>query len=138
MRSTTRLRDALGQRIPVGPWTYGVNGRFTLTRDGVAVVPRGQTSLFMRNPRTFIGRTDAGQIGIVTIDGRQPSSVGASLRETAQVALALGLTNAINLDGGGSTTMVVNGALANSVSGSSERPVGDALAWSSTPYARGR
>jgi exopolysaccharide biosynthesis protein len=92
----------------------------------------------MRHPRTFVGRTDAGQIGIVTIDGRQPSSVGASLRETAQVALSLGLTNAINLDGGGSTTMAINGAVANSVSGSSERSVGDALIWSPSPYARKR
>lgn len=138
LRSTMRLYDPLGKRVPTGPWMYGVNGRFTLTRDGVAVVPRGDTSLFMRHPRTFVGRTDAGQIGIVTIDGRQPTSVGAGLRETAQVALALGLTNAINLDGGGSTTMVVNGALANSVSGSTQRKVGDALIWSPTPWARRR
>lgn len=138
LRSTMRLYDPLGQRVPTGPWMYGVNGRFTLTRDGVAVVPRGDTSLFMRHPRTFVGRTDAGQIGIVTIDGRQPTSVGAGLRETAQVALALGLNNAINLDGGGSTTMVVNGVLANSVSGSTERRVGDALIWSPTPFARSK
>ena len=138
LRSTMRLYDPLGKRVPTGPWMYGVNGRFTLTRDGVAVVPRGDTSLFMRHPRTFVGRTDAGQIGIVTIDGRQPTSVGAGLRETAHVALALGLTTAINLDGGGSTTMVVNGALANSVSGSTQRKVGDALIWSPTPWARRR
>lgn len=138
LRSSMRLRDSLGQRIPTGPWMYGVNGRFTLTREGVAVVPRGQTSLFMRHPRTFVGRTAAGQIGIVTVDGRQPDSVGVSLREAAQVALNLGLTDSINLDGGGSTTMVVNGALANSVSGSSERSVGDALIWSPTPWARKR
>lgn len=138
LRSSMRLRDALGQRIPTGPWMYGVNGRFTLTRAGVAVVPRGDTSLFMRHPRTFVGRTAAGQIGIVTVDGRQPNSVGVSLREAAQVALSLGLTDSINLDGGGSTTMVVNGALANSVSGSTQRSVGDALIWSSTPWARTR
>lgn len=138
LRSSMRLRDSLGQRIPTGPWMYGVNGRFTLTRDGVATVPRGDTSLFMRHPRTFVGRTDGGQIGIVTIDGRQPTSVGAGLRETAQVALSLGLTNAINLDGGGSTTMALNGVLANSPSGSTERSVGDALIWSSTPYTRKR
>ncbi len=117
---------------------FGVNGRFTLTRDGLAVVPRGDTSLFARNPRTFVGRTDAGQIGIVAIDGRQAGSVGVSLRETAQVALALGLPNAINLDGGGSTSMVLNGRLVSSPSGSSERKVGDALVWSATPYARKR
>ncbi len=128
LRSTMRLYDPLGKRVPTGPWMYGVNGRFTLTRDGVAVVPRGDTSLFMRHPRTFVGRTDAGQIGIVTIDGRQPTSVGAGLRETAQVALALGLTNAINLDGGGSTTMVVRGVVVNRPSDAAgERAVGNAL-----------
>ena len=136
LRWTMRLRDAAGQRIPVGPWLYGVNGRFHLTRAGVAVVPRGDTSLFMRHPRTFVGRTAAGQVMIVTIDGRQPTSVGVTLREAAQVALSLGLPDSINLDGGGSTTMVVNGALANTPSGSGERAVGDALIWSATPWAR--
>ena len=136
LQSSMRLRDGLGQRIATGPWTFGVNGRFTLTRAGVAVVPRGNTSLFTRHPRTFVGRTAAGQIGIVTVDGRQPGSVGVTLREAAQVALNLGLTDSINLDGGGSTTMVVNGVQANSVSGSSQRSVGDALIWSPTPWAR--
>lgn len=138
MKSTTRLRDSLGNRVPITPGMFGVNGRFTLTRDGLAVVPRGDTSLFSRNPRTFVGRTDAGQIGIVAIDGRQAGSVGVSLREAAQVALTLGLPDAINLDGGGSTSMVLNGQLASSPSGSSERKVGDALIWSATPYARKR
>jgi hypothetical protein len=138
MRSSLRLRDAAGQRVPTGPWMFGMNGRFTLTRAGQAVVPRGQTSLFHRNPRTFVGRTSAGQVRIVTIDGRQPTSVGAGLRETAAVALALDMPDAINLDGGGSTTMVVNGAVTNQPSGSEEREVGDALIWSPTPWARRR
>jgi exopolysaccharide biosynthesis protein len=138
MRSSLRLRDSAGQRVPTGPWMFGMNGRFTLTRAGQAVVPRGQTSLFHRNPRTFVGRTSAGQVRIVTIDGRQPTSVGAGLRETAAVALALDMPDAINLDGGGSTTMVVNGAVVNQPSGSDEREVGDALIWSATPWARKR
>lgn len=138
LRSTMRLRDSAGQRIPVGPWLFGVNGRFHLTVAGQAVVPNGQTSLFQRNPRTFVGRAADGKVSIVVIDGRQPSSVGASLRETAQVALALGLPDALNLDGGGSTAMVVNGALASSPSGGKEREVGDALIWTPTPYARRR
>lgn len=138
LRSSMRLRDSTGARIPTGPWMYGVNGRFTLTRAGQVAVPRGETSLFQRHPRTFVGRTSAGQIRIVTIDGRQATSVGAGLRETAAVALALDMADSINLDGGGSTTMVVNGAVANRPSGSSEREVGDALIWSPTPWARRR
>jgi exopolysaccharide biosynthesis protein len=48
------------------------------------------------------------------------------------------MPDSINLDGGGSTTMVVNGAVTNQPSGSSEREVGDALIWSPTPWARRR
>lgn len=50
-----------------------------------------------------------------------------SLSESAQLAEDLGLVEAINLDGGGSTTMVVGGEVANAVSGATERPVGDAI-----------
>ena len=135
---TESLTDSTDTPVPTGPWMYGVNGRFALTRAGVAVVPNGQTSLFERHPRTFVGRTSAGQIRIVTIDGRQPTSVGVRLREAAQVALALDMPDAINLDGGGSTTMVVNGALANSPSGGRERAVGDGLVYVPTPYVRKR
>jgi hypothetical protein len=62
-----------------------------------------------RHPRTVVGVASGGRrLFLITIDGRQPgSSVGTTLRESAQLALALGATEAINLDGGGSTTMVV-------------------------------
>jgi exopolysaccharide biosynthesis protein len=63
----------------------------------------------VRHPRTIVGVASRGRrILLITIDGRQPGySVGTTLRESARVALALGATEAINLDGGGSTTMVV-------------------------------
>jgi exopolysaccharide biosynthesis protein len=45
---------------------------------------------------------------LITIDGRQPGhSVGTTLRESARIALELGATEAINLDGGGSTAMAI-------------------------------
>ena len=75
------------------------------------------------------GTTWDGKIVLVTIDGRSGRSVGATLREAGAVAWALGLRDAINLDGGGSTTMSIRGKLANSVSGRRERPVSDALVW---------
>jgi exopolysaccharide biosynthesis protein len=68
---------------------------------------------------------------LVTIDGRQPRSVGATLWEAARVAKALGMRDAVNLDGGGSTTMAVRGRLVNSPVGS-ERSVSDALVWLAT------
>jgi exopolysaccharide biosynthesis protein len=66
---------------------------------------------------------------IATVDGRQPGvSVGMSLAELASLLLEFGASDAINLDGGGSTTMVVNGKLVNSPSDQTgERPVSDAI-----------
>jgi hypothetical protein len=63
----------------------------------------------VRHPRTLIGVAAGGRrLMLITIDGRQPGySVGTTNRESARIALALGATDALNLDGGGSTTMVV-------------------------------
>ena len=127
------LRDTRSNWVETGDWMSGVNGRFRLTTAGRSVVPRGTTELFERNPRTVAGRTSAGVIILVTIDGRQPTSVGTTLDETAAVALALGMRNSVNLDGGGSTTMVANGALVNAPSGGLERAVGDALVFVPAP-----
>ena len=81
-----------------------------------------------RNPRTFAGRDACGRTLIATVDGRSTASLGTSIVETAAVARALGMREAINLDGGGSTTMVVRGQVVNVPSDTTgERPVGDAL-----------
>lgn len=63
----------------------------------------------VRHPRTLVGVGARGRrLLLITIDGRQPGySVGTTNRESARVALELGATEAINLDGGGSTAMVV-------------------------------
>jgi len=64
-----------------------------------------------RNPRTMIGTAPDGTILLVEIDGRQPGlSIGTTIQETANVMQWLGATKAINLDGGGSSAMIVNGA----------------------------
>jgi exopolysaccharide biosynthesis protein len=81
-----------------------------------------------RNPRTFAGVDAQGRTLLVTADGRQTTSLGLSLNEEAHVARSLGMVNAMNLDGGGSTTMVQGGQVMNSPSDATgERPVGDAL-----------
>ncbi|HHW30903.1 MAG TPA: phosphodiester glycosidase family protein [Clostridiaceae bacterium] len=60
-----------------------------------------------RQPRTAIGTSkDGKQLILVTVDGRQNSSIGLTQLETARLMLDLGAYNAINFDGGGSTTMV--------------------------------
>lgn len=129
-----RLLAADGRRVPLGRWTFGVNGRHRLAAGGRIVVPTGAGRFYDRNPRTVVGTTGVGQVLVVTVDGRRPTSVGTSMAETAAVVRALGLRDAVNLDGGGSTTMSVSGGLVNQPSGSAERPVGDALVYVDQPF----
>ena len=88
----------------------------------------GSSDFFGRNPRTAVGVTGDGRLLLVTVDGRQGSySAGATLRETAELMRSLGAVSALNLDGGGSTEMIVNGLVANRPSDGRERPVSSAL-----------
>ena len=67
-----------------------------------------------RHPRTMIGTAADSTIWLVTVDGRQPEqSVGMTLVELRALAHRVGLVNALNLDGGGSTTMWVQGQVVN-------------------------
>ncbi|WP_017314326.1 phosphodiester glycosidase family protein [Mastigocladopsis repens] len=82
-----------------------------------------------RNPRTLAGITATGKLLLVTVDGRQPGrSVGASFEESARIMRSLGATDAVNLDGGGSTTITINQQLVNRPSDATgERPIADAI-----------
>ncbi|MDO0937447.1 phosphodiester glycosidase family protein [Streptomyces sp. DG2A-72] len=133
LRVTSTLTDERGETLPVRPGLSGVNGRYRLTANGTIVVPPGSGSFFDRNPRTIAGTTRDGRIVLATIDGRVTTSVGTTMNETAEVAHALGLHNSINLDGGGSTAMSVEGTLVNRPSGTTERAVGDALVFTDAP-----
>lgn len=66
-----------------------------------------------RNPRTAIGYTKDNDLVLVAVDGREGSSIGLTLVELANLMHSLGCTNAINLDGGGSTVMYVKGQIVN-------------------------
>lgn len=66
-----------------------------------------------RNPRTAIGYTKEGNFIMVTIDGREQKSVGAGLFELAKVMKSFECQYAMNLDGGGSSTMQINGQVVN-------------------------
>lgn len=81
-----------------------------------------------RASRTAVGLTPDGKYMLVCIDGRQPGySVGATLTELAWTMKDLGATEALNLDGGGSTTMWLQGHTLNRPSDGVERPVSTAL-----------
>ncbi|MEO8481710.1 MAG: phosphodiester glycosidase family protein [Acidobacteriota bacterium] len=82
-----------------------------------------------RHPRTLIGVDTHGQVWLAAVDGRLPTySVGMTFADLQRLADRLQLTDALNLDGGGSTTMVVKGQVVNKPSDpAGARPVGDAL-----------
>lgn len=82
-----------------------------------------------RHPRTAVAKLKDGKFLMVTVDGRQPGvSVGMTLQELAEYLLSLGAVEAVNLDGGGSTTMYLDGKVANTPSDKEgERKVGDAI-----------
>lgn len=66
-----------------------------------------------RNPRTAVGYTADNNLIIVTVDGREKASVGMTLYELANFMKSIGCYNAMNLDGGGSTVLYVNGKVVN-------------------------
>ena len=81
-----------------------------------------------RIPATAVGTTPDGHLLLVAIDGRRRKvSVGVTYWELAQFMQMLGCNNAIGMDGGGSTTMVVNGNVVNQPSDGSSRPVSNAI-----------
>jgi hypothetical protein len=113
-----------------------VNGAGLLMRAGRAVSNwvavekvNGASFVETRHPRTLIGVDRRGAVWLVAIDGRQPTrSIGMTFADLVRLAGRLELRDALNLDGGGSTTMVVRGETVNTPSDAvGARPVSDAI-----------
>jgi exopolysaccharide biosynthesis protein len=102
------------------------NGRVEITNAAEKILPSFVSD---GHPRTAIAKLKSGQVLLVTVDGRQPGeSIGMSLTMLADLLLEFGAVEAINLDGGGSTTMVIRNKLVNKPSDATgERPVSDAI-----------
>jgi hypothetical protein len=141
-RNILGLMSGFGVQTRILPFhpREAVGGRPALVADS-AILPAvdtiGQVSFRNRNPRTAIGIANNGRrLMLVVVDGRQtPYSDGMTVRETAELMLALGARDAINLDGGGSSALVFMEpdqkklVVANRPSDATgERAVGNALA----------
>jgi phosphodiester glycosidase len=104
-----------------------IGGGPFLVRDGAISVDADEegfnADFQLRHPRSAIGKTADGDVWIVTIDGRQACSVGATLVELARVMRRLGCTDAINLDGGGSTALNMLGLTVSRPADGVERAV---------------
>jgi hypothetical protein len=66
-----------------------------------------------RHPRTGVGRLPDGKVLLVTVDGRQSDSYGMTVMQFARFFKHMGAIDAINMDGGGSSTMVLRGNIVN-------------------------
>jgi hypothetical protein len=128
--------------LPDGKSTYKsivqaediIGGVPQLIRNGKIDIPWEQeksSKAFVetRHPRTAVAKLKDGKFLMVTIDGRQEGySVGMNLNELAAFFVEMGATDAMNLDGGGSTTMFLEGKVVNRPSDKEgERSVGDAI-----------
>jgi hypothetical protein len=100
----------------IGPFVDSIEGTF----------PRFSAQ---RNPRSGIGFSmDSTTVYFLAVDGRQPSSAGMTLTEFADLMISQGVYQGLNLDGGGSTTFVLEGKIMNSPSDATgERPIGNCL-----------
>ena len=118
--SSLQINDKVSMSVKTSPEWENVNhiisGGPYLVKNGEVFVDVQEQKLLAiggRNPRTAIGYTKDNRFIMITADGREGSSIGLTLKELAVYMQSLGCVNAMNLDGGGSTVMYVNGLIAN-------------------------
>ncbi len=134
---TVKVLLATLPRIPHGATPLMLIGGWPrILRDGAIVAGESATeegtlsrNAEARHPRTAIGFSrDSSTLFLLTVDGRSENSGGMTLVELAGLMRELGAWDALNFDGGGSTTMVVDGAVVNQPSDKEgERAVGNAV-----------
>lgn len=129
LRPGDRISVAYSSRGPAAV-AAAVGGNQLLISDGQIVAPDDPL-----HPRTAVGfSADGRRMFLLTVDGRQAYQLGLNLRDLAAVLREMGAHNALNLDGGGSTTLVARepGAddvrVENTPSDGEERPVPNGLA----------
>ena len=123
------LADGAWNTLSFGP-ALVVDGQVQTDLDSVQIDTNvgNHGSISGDNPRTAVGVVGDNHLVFVAVDGRSPGySAGVSLTELADIMTGLGAKAAYNLDGGGSTTMVFNGALVNDPVGDGERGTSDIL-----------
>ncbi|WP_156819681.1 phosphodiester glycosidase family protein [Pseudonocardia sp. HH130630-07] len=122
----------VGDRVTVRSELAAASGAEPRTAVGGSPILRGGAAVpgldaGVRDPRTAAGITDDGRLVLVTADGREATSAGATLAEMAEQLRRAGAVDGVNLDGGGSSTMVVGGQVVNRPSEDAYRLVPNAL-----------
>lgn len=101
-----------------------VSGRPRLVEDRVASPP-SEKFMTVRHPRTALGLKKDGTLVILVADGRREAALGFTGPEMSEILIAEGVVDAINLDGGGSTTLYIKaeGGIQNKPSDGHQRVV---------------
>jgi exopolysaccharide biosynthesis protein len=116
--------DKVTQAVGAGPCLVK-NGEIYMTTLGEEF---GSDVAGGRAPRTALGITKDGRALLVVVDGRSRASVGYTLLELARFMLEQGAVEAMNLDGGGSSQMIVGDQIVNAPSDGRERRLGAGIA----------
>ncbi|MFF8618925.1 phosphodiester glycosidase family protein [Streptomyces sp. NPDC015350] len=139
---TEDIRDSAGRRVRLDKNDSVVSAAPTLVKNGKVAIDADAEGIVdaeyphfgyawanVRQPRTMAGIDRRGRLILATVDGRlKGGSEGFTIHEAAAFMKSLGAVQAINLDGGGSTAMAVEGTLINQPSDAAgERSVGDTI-----------
>jgi hypothetical protein len=128
---TTLPRLSVGgaPSLIIGGWPRILRDGVNVAGDVATVEGTISRNAEMKHPRTAVGFSrDSTTLFILAVDGRSQRSAGVTLDELALLMRRLGAWQAMNFDGGGSTTMVIDGAVVNAPSDTAgERAVGNAL-----------
>jgi Phosphodiester glycosidase len=116
--------------LVIGGWPRILRNGVNIAGEAPVVEGTISRNAEVRHPRTAIGFSrDSATLFVMVVDGRSPKSAGVTLVELANMMRAAGAWEAMNFDGGGSSTMIVGGALVNApTDAAGEREVGNALA----------
>jgi exopolysaccharide biosynthesis protein len=130
----------LGQSVKLDysidrPWDlikHAVCGGPRLINDGKISINGKQEKfsnsiVYGRHPRTAVGLTFDGDLIFVVADGRSKRSAGMKLKELAYYFQRLGARHAINMDGGGSSSMIVKNKIVNKPSDGRERRISNGI-----------
>lgn len=124
-----RIQHGAKPALLIGGWPRILQDGASVAAEAATIEGTISRNAEVRHPRSAIGFSrDSSRVYLLTVDGRAESSVGITLIELAALMRKLGAWQAMNFDGGGSTTMVIDGRVANVPSDpSGERVVGNAL-----------
>ena len=124
-----RIRHGATPSALIGGWPRILQDGREVASEAATVEGTLSRNAEAKHPRTAIGFSkDSSRVYLLTVDGRSENSGGATLIEMAGLLKKLGAWQAMNFDGGGSTTMVIGGRVVNMPSDSTgERAVGNAL-----------